>query len=99
MLKDNSCSRLLHCARNALDCLLYMLRLAAKLDTGCSFNQPCRRWRRSTRYSRNNLGVAARNFTAVTERIQQALLLPHIGLALLYWLVLPLSGEFMAALN
>lgn len=62
-----------------MECLLYLLRLAAKLGPGCRFNQPRRRRRRSTRYSRNNLGVAARNFAAVTERIQQTLLLPHIG--------------------
>jgi len=59
------------------------LRLVAKLGPVCSFSQPCRRWRRSTGYSRNNLGVAARNFAALAGRIQQALLLQHFGSALL----------------
>lgn len=55
------------CARNAVDCLLFLLRLAAKLGPRWSFSQPCRSGRRSTRYSRNNLGVAARNFAALKE--------------------------------
>lgn len=55
------------CARNAVDCSLFLLRLAAKSGPRCSFSQPCRSGRRSTRYSRNNLGVAARNFAALKE--------------------------------
>lgn len=80
------------CARNAVDCSLFLLRLAAKSGPRCSFSQPCRSGRRSTRYSRNNLGVAARNF-ASTERTQGAFLLCH------YWLLLPSPGEFVAALS
>lgn len=60
------------CARNSVVCSLLLLRLAAKQGPRCSFSQPCRRGRRSTRYSRNNLGVAARNFAALEERNQHS---------------------------